>query len=63
MKKIVPSLWFGDNNCEEAINYYVNVFPNSENNMGELIKTNDQMEAMMKMKKIIIKELEDACTV
>ncbi len=30
MKKIVPSLWFGDNNCEEAINYYVNVFPNSE---------------------------------
>lgn len=30
MKKIIPSLWFGDNNCEEAINYYVNVFPNSE---------------------------------
>ena len=30
MKKIVPSLWFGDNNCEEAINYYVSVFPNSE---------------------------------
>ncbi len=30
MKKIVPSLWFGDNNCEEAINYYVKVFPNSE---------------------------------
>jgi predicted 3-demethylubiquinone-9 3-methyltransferase (glyoxalase superfamily) len=30
MKQIVPSLWFGDNNCEEAINYYVNVFPNSE---------------------------------
>lgn len=30
MKKIVPSLWFGDNNCEEAINYYVSVFSNSE---------------------------------
>lgn len=30
MKNIVPSLWFGDNNCEEAINYYVSVFPNSE---------------------------------
>ena len=30
MKKIVPSLWFGDNNCEEAIHYYVSVFPNSE---------------------------------
>lgn len=30
MKKIVPTLWFGDNNCEEAINYYVNVFSNSE---------------------------------
>lgn len=30
MKTIVPSLWFGDNNCEEAINYYVSVFPNSE---------------------------------
>jgi len=29
MKKIVPSLWFGDNNCEEAINYYVSVFPDS----------------------------------
>lgn len=30
MKKIVPSLWFGDNNCEEAINYYISVFPNSQ---------------------------------
>jgi len=29
MKSIVPSLWFADNNCEEAINYYVNVFPSS----------------------------------
>lgn len=30
MKKIVPSLWFGDNNCEKAINYYISVFPNSQ---------------------------------
>ena len=30
MRKIVPSLWFGDNNCEEAVQYYVSVFPNSE---------------------------------
>lgn len=30
MRMIVPSLWFGDNNCEEALNYYVSVFPNSE---------------------------------
>lgn len=30
MNKIVPSLWFGDNNCEEAVNYYVTVFPNSQ---------------------------------
>jgi predicted 3-demethylubiquinone-9 3-methyltransferase (glyoxalase superfamily) len=30
MRKIVPSLWFGDNNCEEAVNYYVSVFPDSE---------------------------------
>lgn len=30
MKKIVPSLWFGDNNCEEAVNYYVSIFPDSE---------------------------------
>lgn len=30
MKKIVPSLWFGDNNCEEAVNYYMSVFPDSE---------------------------------
>lgn len=29
MNKIVPSLWFADNNCETAINYYVTVFPNS----------------------------------
>lgn len=29
MLKIVPSLWFADNNCEEALNYYVSVFPNS----------------------------------
>lgn len=54
MKKIVPSLWFGDNNCEEAINYYVNVFPNSQ------ILSIAQIKAMMKMKKIIIKDLEEA---
>ncbi|MDO5689277.1 MAG: VOC family protein [Tissierellia bacterium] len=29
MKGIVPSLWFADNNCEEAIGYYMEVFPNS----------------------------------
>jgi len=29
MNKIVPSLWFADNNCEAAINYYVDVFPNA----------------------------------
>lgn len=29
MSNIIPSLWFGDNNCEEAINYYMKVFPNS----------------------------------
>ena len=28
-QKITPSLWF-DNNAEEAMNYYVSVFPNSE---------------------------------
>ena len=30
MRKIIPSLWFGDNNCEEAIRYYASVFPNSQ---------------------------------
>lgn len=153
MKKIVPSLWFGENNCEEAVRYYASVFPNSQilhierypdesldehfkgmsgkvitaeftlngqkftaldggpifhfneaislmiecedqkeidyyweklshvpeaeqcgwakdrfglswqivpHNMGELIKTDPQMQCMMKMKKIIIKELEEA---
>lgn len=30
MKQIVPSLWFGDNNCEQAIQYYLSVFPNAE---------------------------------
>lgn len=29
MQPIIPSLWFADNNCEEAINYYLTVFPNS----------------------------------
>ncbi len=31
MKKveITPCLWFADNNCEEAVNYYVSVFPDS----------------------------------
>jgi len=27
--KITPSLWF-DRNCEEAINFYVSIFPNSK---------------------------------
>lgn len=30
MNAIAPTLWFADNNCEEAINYYVSIFPNSE---------------------------------
>lgn len=30
MRHIAPTLWFADNNCEEAINYYTSVFPNSE---------------------------------
>lgn len=29
MQKIIPSLWF-DNNCEEAMNFYVSVFPDSK---------------------------------
>ncbi len=29
MQKIVPCLWF-DNNCEEAINFYMSVFKNSK---------------------------------
>ncbi len=29
MQKIVPSLWF-DKNCEEAINFYISVFPKSK---------------------------------
>lgn len=30
MKTISPTLWFADNNCEEAVNYYVSIFPNSD---------------------------------
>lgn len=30
MKNLAPSLWFSDGNCEEAVRYYVDVFPNSE---------------------------------
>lgn len=40
MEKIVPCLWFGDNNCEEAINYYITVFPNSS--IDELSKYPDE---------------------
>jgi len=29
MDKVVPSLWFADNNCDEAIHYYLKVFPDS----------------------------------
>jgi len=29
MQKIVPHLWF-DNNAEEAINFYISIFPNSK---------------------------------
>ncbi|HMI09293.1 MAG TPA: VOC family protein [Candidatus Saccharimonadales bacterium] len=29
VQKITPSLWF-DDNCEEAINFYVSVFPDSK---------------------------------
>lgn len=36
MKQIIPSLWFADNNCEEAVRYYLSVFPNSE--LLELVK-------------------------
>jgi predicted 3-demethylubiquinone-9 3-methyltransferase (glyoxalase superfamily) len=28
MQKITPCLWF-DNNAEEAVNFYVSIFPNS----------------------------------
>lgn len=31
MQKIIPSLWF-DNSAEEAMNYYVGIFPNSKIN-------------------------------
>lgn len=30
MNQIVPCLWFADNNCEEAVTYYVSIFPNAE---------------------------------
>lgn len=36
MKSIIPSLWFSDNNCEEAIHYYISVFPDSE--LVELVR-------------------------
>ncbi|HSK69065.1 MAG TPA: VOC family protein [Candidatus Limnocylindria bacterium] len=29
MRDIVPFLWFADGNAEEAVRYYVSVFPNS----------------------------------
>ena len=32
MKSIVPSLWFADNSCQEAIEDYISVFPHSKIN-------------------------------
>jgi predicted 3-demethylubiquinone-9 3-methyltransferase (glyoxalase superfamily) len=29
MKNLAPCLWFSDGNCEEAIQYYVDTFPDS----------------------------------
>lgn len=49
MLQIAPSLWFADNNCEEAIQYYVSVFPNSK---IEMVKhypddnTNEHLKGM-----------------
>ncbi|KZK48003.1 VOC family protein [Lactococcus cremoris] len=34
--KIIPSLWF-NNNAEEAMNYYVSVFPNSKIKKSNII--------------------------
>lgn len=34
MQRIVPCLWF-DNNCEEAVNYYVDTFSNAPSKRGE----------------------------
>ncbi len=34
MQKITPSLWF-DNNCEEAVRYYIDVFNGAPNKKGE----------------------------
>lgn len=36
MNQIIPSLWFADNNSEEAVRYYLSVFPNSE--LLEMVK-------------------------
>lgn len=44
MLNIVPSLWFADNNCEEAINYYIKVFPNSTINSIRYYPPEDQNE-------------------
>ena len=30
MQRITPFLWFEQNNAEEAMNYYVSIFPNSK---------------------------------
>ena len=40
MQKIVPCLWFADNNCEEALNYYLSVFPDSS--IEEILRYADE---------------------
>lgn len=41
MQKITPFLWF-DNRAEEAANFYVSVFPNSQLDLAALRKAYEQ---------------------
>ncbi|MGA9891975.1 MAG: VOC family protein [Xanthobacteraceae bacterium] len=64
MTSITPFLWF-DNNVPEAVAFYKSVFPNAKVETVNLSdpdrkKADRAMQAMMKMQKIIIADLDKA---
>jgi predicted 3-demethylubiquinone-9 3-methyltransferase (glyoxalase superfamily) len=64
-QKITPFLWF-DNNADEAMNFYVSIFKNSKvprvaRSDKDPKKSQSVMKAMLQMRKIDSKKLQQAC--
>jgi len=61
MQKITPFLWF-DNNAQESAIYYASIFSNSKiiSSSPMFVELEIEGQAMLKMKKIIISDLQKA---